>query len=219
MVTNLPSKPCHAAFEIIVIQVLTPRILSLLKPRVPQPPKLTDTAILACIHACTSRFVVTSSVSSQSQTFVILHTDLTTQLEKGLSRIELYANGFESLKSQLLDAWCHISRLEVSHLPSPTCKCRITQWVLDWESQSIWFSLSGYTLVSHVKLVSLTWPSPPLWIYKFKVCSRSFRLFFYTTPLKSLSHHTSQIYHNLTGKWTCNGTMLIFIFMFEGFSL
>ena len=101
MVTNLPSKPCPAAFEIIVIQVLTPIILSLLKPRVPQPPKLTDTGIFACIHACMSRFVVTSSVSSQSQTFVILHTDLTTQLEKGLSRIELYANGFESLKSQL----------------------------------------------------------------------------------------------------------------------
>lgn len=99
--TNLPSKPCHAVFEIIVIQVLTPIILSLLKPRVPQPPKLTDTGIFACIHACMSRFVVTSSVSSQSQTFVILHTDLTTQLEKGLSRIELYANGFESLKSQL----------------------------------------------------------------------------------------------------------------------
>lgn len=78
MVTNLPSKPCPAAFEIIVIQVLTPRILSLLKPRVPQPPKLTDTGIFACIHACMSRFVVTSSVSSQSQTFVILH--LTSQL-------------------------------------------------------------------------------------------------------------------------------------------
>ena len=78
MATNLPSEACHAVFEIIMIQVSTPKILSLLKLRVPQPPKPADTGIFACIHACTSRIVVTSSVSSQSQTFVILH--LTSQL-------------------------------------------------------------------------------------------------------------------------------------------